>query len=484
MLLLLTVCLLLYAAANLVVNSMIVSAATYDVALVNQIVLSQLQGFTEFVTTLGLSLVLLRFYILRLPQPERFTVRRATMSAAIIAAAFFVLLPLQQRAVQEAAKLASPEMRRAALVLSVTNYGLVAGDVTMPQLGISKDDLRAPPVQTLFPLLNPILLYSGGFEIAEADIEPISRTIIRNGLARNNDIVEPSFNAAMDASCAALRDLYRDYTRASNVTASELRARSDGDAVRQEWFAKADQLFEKGADIPPQLGQDEFLEHPVVQAKITATVEGNLRSLEFPDFLSALGTTSELADYAKTHMAEKITNPCATTWASFVADGGRDSLIDDLVAYYAQLVREDYERLGENGDLSEFGRAVMLYAVAPTFGIAMTWLVAVLQVLTAASIITRYYVPVRASGRAGVMLVLLGLLVLWPAARMSDAEQSSPGLQERFAVMSESESLWAPVRIAGLAGLLRAEETIFPLGVSLRCLTPLRAFDMFGNNCG
>ncbi|TCP38075.1 hypothetical protein [Rhodovulum marinum] len=479
----LAVALLVYVATALIVNSMIVNAATYDVALISQVIVAQLQTFSEFVTALGLSLFALRYYVSRLPDPDVVSKRRLLACVGIAALAFMVLLPAQQRAMKGLIWLAPEGMRRDALVLSVTNYGVLTGDVGIPQLAISREDIRTPPVQTLFPLLNPVLLFSDGYEAAREDVEPIGRIILNNDLARNHEIVGAGFNGAMEASCLALQKLYTDYSRASDETARDFNRSSDKQAVRQQWFGKVDRLFEEGADIVPQLGEDAFISHPVVQAKIRNTVETNLRAVPVPDVLKVLGSTDELAEYTRSHMAARVTNPCATTWNSFIAAGHKDMLVEDLVGYYSRLVREDYQRLGRSGDLSRFGEGVMLFAFAPAIGVAMTWFVASLQFLVAFSLLTRRFLVLPRPAHLAMVAVVSGAILIMPIALRSAAEQTRPGLEERFEIMRDLWGPWGTPLAATLRSLIRAEERVYPVGKAVRCATPLRAFDMFGEDC-
>ncbi|WP_299680541.1 hypothetical protein [uncultured Roseobacter sp.] len=482
--LILTIALLVYVVAALITNSMIVNAATYDVALVSQVVVVQLQRLSEFFTTLGLSLIILRSYVSRLDRPEVISISRLSICAGIIGLAFVVLMPVQQKAMQWLVQLAPAEMRRDALVLSVTNYGVIRGDVAIPQLEITRDEMREHPLQTLFPLLNPILLFSDGFEAARSDVGPIARTVLKNDLTRNHDLVSVGFNGAMDASCLALDKLFADYTKASNSTAKDFSRSSDQEAVRKEWFEKIDELFGEGADIVPQIrNQQEFLEHPAVQAKVHATVEENLRAIQIPNFLSALGSTDELAEYARERMSAKVTNPCAATWDSFTEDGHRDDLVDDLAAYYARLVGEDYRRLGNEGDLNTFGEVVMLYAFAPAIGLASTWLLASLQLIVALSMIARYQLRLPKVACGAILAGATGLILIVPITLRSDVELSRPGLEDRFNAMGDLWSPWgAPLQVS-LRSLIRAEETVYPIGRVLRCTTPIVLFDMFGEDC-
>lgn len=482
--LLLTISLFVYVLAALIINSMIINAATYDVALISQFVIVQLQRVSEFFTTLGLSLIILKSYISRLDRPERISIRRLLTCAAIVGIAFAVLMPVQQRAMQWIVHLTPAEMRRDALVLSVTNYGVIRGDVAIPQLGIGRNEMREAPIQTLFPLLNPILLFSDGFEAARSDVEPIARTVLNNDLARNHDIVSVGFDGSMEASCLALEKLYADYTKASNETAREFERQPNRETVRQDWFSKVDTLFGEGADIIPQIrDKDEFLTHPAVQAKIRSTVETNLAEVEIPDFLEAIGSTSELANYARTQMAARIVNPCATTWNSFIAAGQKDELVDDLVAYYARLVGDDYERLGDEGDLNTFGEGVMLYAFAPTIGLASTWFLASLQFVVAISMIARYQFQLPKKAYGALIAISAGVIFLIPILPQSTAERSRPGLEERFQAISEIWQPWGlPIKLS-LRSLVRAQETVYPMGRAIRCATPIAVFDMFGEDC-
>lgn len=471
--------LILYAVATLTVNAMIVSATTYDVAIVNQVVLIELQRFTEFVTTLGISLILLRFYITRLNRPERFTFSRIVICGLIVTSAFFILRPAQQKLLQGLVSLAPAEMRREAFVLSVTNYGLVTGDVIIPQLNIAKEELKAPPIQTLFPFLNAILIFSDGYEVVEKDIEPIGRTVINNDLVRNHKVVSTGFDAAMKSSCTGLRKLYNDYTRVSDQTAQDFYDQSDKDKVRRDWREKSNELFGGETNIVPQLNEDEFIDHPNVQTRISGLVEENLRAVEFPDFMNVLGSTNQLADYARARMASYVVNPCATTWASFNANGQKDELVADLVAFYARIAREDYERLGKNGDLNQLGKGVMMFAIAPAISLIMTWLVAAFQLITAFGLAARYYVPLENQMRVAATCVLAFALIILPTLIPSKAESQTKGLSVRFERMSERHGALGVAASISLKSFLRAEERIFPLGRGILELTPLEAFRVF-----
>jgi len=471
--------LIIYSIVILIINTLIVSTTTLDVALVNHIALLRLQGFSETATTLGISLLLTKFYINRLKDADLITLPRIAVCIGIVFVAFRVLLPVQQNVILNAANLSTAEMRREALVLSVTNFGLVTGDVSMPQLDIQKASLQSLPIQTLFPFLNPIFLLSDGYDLAERDLEPIAETIIYNGIARNEKLLSVSFNGAMKSSCAARRAFLARYQAASLLTVRDFRTSSDLERVRREWSAKMADLFGERVPVVPDLTEAELLAHPAVKQHLGEIVSDELESVEIPDFLSALGGAGEFAAYARLTIRQKIDNPCAMNWQTFVEDGLRDEVIEELVGYYARLAREDYHRLGPEGDFNGLGVNVMMYAVAPPLSLTLTWLVGSLQLITAFSMILRYYVPGRVSYRPALTLMFALFILYLPMARPSQAERSIPELETRFSIMQERYDVTGSITAILLKRMVRVEERIFPIGRALVTLTPLQAFDMF-----
>jgi hypothetical protein len=481
--------LIVYVGINLVINALVVDAIGIEFALVHILSAQGLQTISEAVAVFGLSLLCARFYITSRPDPERITRGRLSACAAIVAVAFLVLMPAQQSLVNRIVTGTDAETRRTALVLGVTNYGLLSGDVIIPELGLDRESLDFHDVRVQFPFLGIVLLLGDGFEVLEQDFQPIMRTVLINSSARHYETLTPAFNAAMTASCTHINALFADYEAASQRIERAFRTTGDRTDVREAWWRQMDGLIGEGADVLPDQARDIFLRNPAVRAKLHEDVGAELGRMSLPEIFHGFAAHEKgpLDRYVRARMAERIADPCDMTWRRFVREGHRDAVAADLAAYYGRLISDDRYRLGENGDLAGVGRGAVVAAIGPFIGVTLTLGVALVQAGVILSLVSRNYVPWRHWGaglhpkrmqRLTVAIATAGILFI--AVLVPSEAESNPEWQERIHSIAATHQTWgAPVTAALRVGM-RLEALAYPVGQALKSITPLDELDVFG----
>lgn len=475
-----------YFLLNVLFNAVVVDVLDLRIAGLSENAVDLLHRATQVMSTLGISLLLMRFYIQKVKAPRRFSVWNGVVCGGIIVGAFFVIAPLERNLLNWVVNKSTATMRRDALVLAVTSYGITSGDVTMQELNINKDTYQGVDVRSFLAVINPVLIMSDGFEVVNLRFPGVLNLILKNEMIRHDRLIATTFDIGMKTSCTGLMVLEGRFKAQAIATTQTYKKRQEDPGrdpnwlqnLQGDWRHQVNEIFGYDAAIDPAVPEGQFRTHPAVQLWIRRSVTDSMDS-SLPSLLAPLDERQAIKGYLRQQMAERVTDPCKTSWSSFKAAGHRDEALKATAGHFVEVVTKDSERLGPGGDLEPIGRAAVLIAVVPTFAIGMSVAIAALQALTAVSLILTYYVVVKRRIRRGIVLGLAALFVLIPLLS-SHLVADTKVFQARLGEVAARGFHTGMVLAAASNWLLRAEPSFYLIGHELREALVPDLFRMLG----
>ncbi len=453
----LVICITIYLATQLAVNSSIIDLVAPQIDAPS---LDQTREVAEVMAGFGVALFLVNLiYAGRLRTADSLTKLNILKRIGVIfAVCSLTITPLLRFFMASYVDATSASERRDFVALSAGAFGLSFGSYRITSFGIDLHKGEDVSIKSAILLFVPLAITTDIINVVHKD----APVIVASALFQNRERIRQKFESDLKPYCNDFNRQYADYKKKTE----QFMGKFYEDIGRKRFRELRDQELGYKGSIEPALPRMDFLREPDVQAYMRRLVFTKVAEFPLSPQITHIVSKHQLIEFMDTMFARKVLDPCIH-WTQFDNEF-IGPLIRRAKLKVAEVLTDEYlSDLDKDDDAQLFGQQAVYAALVPSITMSMTLLSSFLGVAALLSLFLRAYLgAIPAVTYSCVILVIAAILFVplhipsriadTPAFRKVAEEAIKNGNWQQAAMMHVVE--W----------VLRTAPLVYPVGSFLR----------------